>query len=104
MKVYAPASGKTVVLGVADDTDTSSLDVASMHRQRKANTWETLTFDFSNPNGSGTVDHANNYNQAKVAFGIFENTEDTYYFDEIEFSAISSGDALALDAMDRHSV
>ena len=89
IKVYAPDSGKTVAIGILDGSD-STTAIYKTASTTKSNEWETLTFDFSSPL-SGTLDHSNNYDQARVAFGVFETTEDTYYFDEVEFSAITGG-------------
>ena len=92
MQVYSPGAGKTVRMTLTDET--TGQDVVVDASTTSANTWETLTFDFSNPKtgrGYDALDHSNTYNQAKVAFGVLETTTDTYYFDEVDFSAFAGG-------------
>ena len=93
MNVYSPGAGKTVRMTLTDET--TGQDVVVDASTTSANTWETLTFDFSNPKtgrGYDVLDHSNTYNQAKVAFGVGETTTDTYYFDEVDFSTFNSGE------------
>jgi hypothetical protein len=93
LRVYAPAAGQTVRLKLEDAGDTNvylEQDVLTS----KANEWDTLSFDFTNPI-NGVYDAVNTYNKVSI-FPVFSVTappasDTTYYFDELQYTAAPAG-------------
>jgi uncharacterized protein YgiM (DUF1202 family) len=87
LKVYAPYAGKIVKLKVEDSTDSSkSVEVDAL--TSAANSWETLSFDFSQHVPS-TPAFSNDINYDKISvFFDFGNVGkgDIYYFDDMSFT------------------
>jgi hypothetical protein len=80
VRVYAPASGITVMLKVEDKTNGEIFAEASSVTTA-ADAWETLEFDYA---GAINLDHT--YDKVSIFFD-FGNTGDgaVYYWDDVEF-------------------
>jgi len=93
LRVLAPAAGLTVRLKLEDASNAA----ASLEQDvltTRANEWETLTFDFTNP-VAGTFNPAATYDRVSL-FPVFSTTappasELTFYFDELQYTAASGG-------------
>jgi hypothetical protein len=89
VRVLSPDAGIHVRLKVEDYTDgTKSVETEAI--TTVANTWETLTFDFSaQATGTAALNLSYNYNKASIFFnfGVAGATagEKAYYFDDIKF-------------------
>lgn len=85
--VYAPDAGMTVRLKIEDSGDnTKSVETDAVTTM--ANTWELLTFDFSNEaTGTAALNLDYNYDLASIFFnfGVDGATagELTFYWDEL---------------------
>ena len=93
LRVNAPAAGLVVRLKL-EDASNGAVFLEQDALTTKANEWETLSFDFTNP-VNGVYDPANTYNRVSV-FPVFSTTappasELTFYFDELDYSTKSSG-------------
>jgi hypothetical protein len=89
LKVYSPDSGILVKLK-AEDATNPSISVETDVRTRTKNTWEWLTFDFSNQSaGTAAINYSNTYKKLSIFFnfGITGATagEKTYFFDSVYF-------------------
>ena len=90
VKVWSPTIGTTIRLKVEDAAD-PNISVETEALTTVANTWETLTFDFSNEaTGTATINFGYNYNKASIFFN-FDVTgasagEQTYLWDDMYFS------------------
>lgn len=83
--VYSPDSGITVRLK-AEDASNAQIFVETDMLTTKANAWDTLIFDFSNP-ASTALNFANTYNLLSIFYDFNNNptTTKTYYVDDIYF-------------------
>jgi hypothetical protein len=93
LRVNAPAAGLVVRLKL-EDAANGAVFLEQDALTTKANEWETLSFDFTNP-VNGVYDPANTYNRVSV-FPVFSTTappatELTFYFDELDYSTKSGG-------------
>ncbi len=91
LRVYSPAVGEKIRLkfeDAADNTKTIEVDATTLTTQ--ANSWETLTFDFSTPaSGTAAYNAATTYNKVSVfpKFLTAVGSDTTYYFDELKYAA-----------------
>ncbi len=95
LRVYSPDAAIPVRLKVEDRTD-NTISVETEAMTTAANTWETLTFDFSNEAaGTAALDLANTYDKASVFFnfGTDGNTagDKTYLWDDLAFGGGGGG-------------
>jgi hypothetical protein len=83
--VYSPDSGITVRLK-AEDASNGQIFVETDMLTTKANAWDTLIFDFSNP-ASTALNFSNTYNLLSIFYDFNNNptTTKTYYVDDIYF-------------------
>ncbi|MEM6261473.1 MAG: T9SS type A sorting domain-containing protein [Bacteroidota bacterium] len=90
VRVYSPAAGLPVRLKVEDQTD-PTISVETEDTTTAANTWETLTFDFSNEApGTAALNLANTYDMASIFFhfntdGVNIGNDSTFYWDDVQF-------------------
>ena len=102
MRVYAPAAGIPVMLKVEDKTNTG-IFVQTEVNTSVANAWETLVFDFTAPT-DGNLNFSNTYDLLSVFFnfGTAGATagEQTFYYDDILFTGMTSGGNGGLDTID----
>ena len=89
VRVLSPDAGIKVRLKVEDYTDATK-SVETEATTTVANTWETLTFDFSaQAAGTAALNLAYSYNKASIFFNFGINGatagEKTYYFDDVKF-------------------
>jgi len=89
VRVYSPAAGIRVRLKV-EDAANSARSVETEAVTTKANSWETLTFDFANPvSGTPALNPDFSYNKLIIFFnfGVSGATAgaQTYYFDDVDF-------------------
>ncbi len=92
VRVYSPVAGIPVLLKVEDKTD-GTISVETLATTSLVNTWETLTFDFSNEAaGTAALDLANTYDKASVFFDFGTNGDDsTYLWDDMTFVTSGGG-------------
>lgn len=89
VKVYSPDSGILVKLK-AEDANNPTISVETEVRTRSKNSWEWLTFDFSNQSaGTAAINYSNTYKKLSIFFnfgvtGATAGTK-TYYFDSVYF-------------------
>ena len=89
VRVYSPDAGIPVRLKVEDKTD-PTVSVETEALTTVANTWETLTFDFSNQvAGTAALDLANTYDKASIFFNFGTDGDTagdkTYLWDDVDF-------------------
>lgn len=95
LRSYAPAAGKAILLKFENSADPGRNFQIAVNTT-KANTWETLSFDFTTPS-SGTYDSTVTYDRVSIFPAFTANaTKDaaaTYYFDELKYpiGSTSSG-------------
>lgn len=93
MKVFSPAAGTTVRMKAEDHNDVT-LTVETEAVTTVANSWEILTFDFSNvATGTNPFNLSTNFDKVSVFFDFGnEGSGDTYYWDDVMFGASSCVD------------
>ncbi len=95
VRVYSPDAGIPVRLKIEDASD-PGISVETEATTTAVNTWETLTFDFSNQAaGTAAFNEANTYNKISIFFN-FGTTgaaagARTYYADDIEVGSNTGG-------------
>lgn len=85
--VFSPDSGIQVRLKV-ENSNNAQISVETEATTTKANSWETLTFDFSNHvSGTAAINFANTYDKLVIFYDFFNNpsTTKSYYVDSIYF-------------------
>ena len=88
LRVWAPASGKTVRMKLEDANDpTKSVETDAL--TTLANGWQTLSFDFAQQaSGTAAFNNATTYNKANVFFDFLAPASgQTYYFDDLAYTA-----------------
>ena len=87
VRVYSPDAGIPVLLKI-EDASNAAVFVETLATTTAVNTWETLTFDFSNPEAGSAFDPAATYNKISIFFNFGTDGatagEKTYYFDDID--------------------
>jgi hypothetical protein len=93
LRVKSPTAGVKIRLKLEDNADVTHT-VETDATVTAANTWQTLTFDFSNPGtGTAALNTSYTFNKASVFpnFGAQETGSDkTYLFDDLVFIGSSS--------------
>lgn len=91
LRVYSPAVGEVIMLKVENAGD-GGVFMEAKATTTKANAWETLTFDYAAPT-NGTFNSAATYNRVSIFphFDAKVTADTTYYFDELSYTAGSSG-------------
>ena len=89
VRVYSPDAGIPVRLKVENAGD-NTITVETEALTTGVNTWETLTFDFSNEvGGTAALNLANTYDKASIFFNFGTDGatagEKTYLWDDVEF-------------------
>ena len=89
VRVWSPDANIPIRLKVEDALD-PTISVETEATITVANTWQTLTFDFSNPStGTTPLDLANTYTKATIFFNFGSDGatagEKTYYWDDVQF-------------------
>ena len=86
VRVYSPAVGIHVRLKVEDHTNAAK-SVETEALSTVANTWETLTFDFSNQStGTLAFNAANTYDKATIYFDYGNaGTGKLFYWDDVKY-------------------
>lgn len=97
LRVYAPAAGMKITLKV-ENAANPGVNMLKTVLTTQANTWETLSFDFTTPT-QGTYNPAEIYNKVSL-FPLFDPTDPsplaptsntTFYFDELKPAAGGDG-------------
>ncbi|MGB1039285.1 MAG: T9SS type A sorting domain-containing protein [Flavobacteriales bacterium] len=89
VRVWSPASGKTIRLKVEDATDaTRTCETDAMTTMTGG--WDTLTFDFGVPaTGTAALNFTYTYDKASIFFDFnVAGAQDTFYFDDVYFGGI----------------
>ena len=92
LRVYSPVAGIPVRMKLEDASD-STHSVEAEVNVTAANTWETLTFDFSNQvSGTAALNTSYTFNKASVFpnFGTTISTARIFYVDDLKFIGSSS--------------
>ena len=95
VRVYSPDAGTPIRLKVEDAND-PTISVETEDTTTVANSWETLTFDFTNQaSGTSAINYANTYNKVSIFFnfgtdGATAGTK-TYYADDVMFGSGGGG-------------
>jgi hypothetical protein len=95
VRVYSPDAGIPVRLKIEDASD-PTITVETEAMTTGVNTWETLTFDFSNEAaGTAAFNPAATYNKVSIFFNFGTDGatagEKTYYFDDIDVGSGGGG-------------
>ena len=95
VRVYSPDAGIPVRLKI-EDASNGAISVETEAMTTAVNTWETLTFDFSNQAaGTPAFNEANTYNKISIFFNFGTTGATagarTYYADDIEVASSSGG-------------
>jgi hypothetical protein len=95
VRVYSPDAGIPVRLKIEDAAD-PTISVETEATTTVVNTWETLTFDFSNQAAdTAAFNEANTYNKISIFFNFGTTGADagakTYYADDIEVGSNTGG-------------
>jgi len=87
VRVYSPVAGIPVLLKVEDKTN-GAVSVETLATTTMVDSWETLTFDFSNEAaGTPALDLANTYDKASIFFDFGTNGDgSTYLWDDMEWA------------------
>ena len=101
VRVYSPDAGIKVRVKVEDYLDATK-SVETEATTTVANTWETLTFDFSvQATGTAALNLGFNYNKASIFFnfGVTGATagEKTYYFDDMKYASATPPQLTQMD-------
>lgn len=88
VSVYSPAAGLSIKLKIEDRND-GSHSVETDALTTKANTWETLVFDFSNPSANTPgINSAFVYDKASIFFDFgVSGSGKVFYFDDVKLMA-----------------
>ena len=83
--VFSAKDGAAVRLKLEDSSNSSIyVELDAITESNGAEAWETLSWDLSTATG---LDHSNNYDKAAIFFDFGTNGDDeTYYFDNVNFS------------------
>ena len=100
VRVYSPDAGIPVRLKIEDASD-PGISVETEATTTAVNTWETLTFDFSNQAaGTAAFNEANTYNKISIFFNFGTTGADagakTYYADDIDVGSNTGGTGITL--------
>ncbi|HZX23737.1 MAG TPA: hypothetical protein VFF18_09385, partial [Woeseiaceae bacterium] len=92
VRVFSPDAGIPVLLKI-EDASNAAVFVEALASTTAVNTWETLTFDFSNPQQGSAFDPTATYNKVSIFFNFGTDGatagEKSYYFDDIAVAAAS---------------
>ncbi len=89
--VYSPDAGIPVRLKV-ENSGNGNISVETEATTTVANAWDTLTFDFSSPAGTATLDTTQVYDKATIFYDFMTlpSASKTYYVDEVYFGSNST--------------
>jgi hypothetical protein len=88
VKVYLPATDMPVRIKVEDATDGTHSVETQVNATGVANTWQTVSFDFSMPAiGTQPLNPAYIYDRISVFvdFNVTESVDQVFYFDDLTF-------------------
>lgn len=80
MKVWSPQVGSKILLKLEKQSASDATNIEKEVLTTVANSWEELTFDFSE------INNANNYVRMVFFLGYGQTTASTYYFDDVKQS------------------
>jgi hypothetical protein len=85
LRVYSPAVGEKIMLKL-EDAANPDVNLTAEALTTKANTWETLSFNYASPTG-GVYSGSATYNKISIFPGFMTQVDKTYYFDELKYTA-----------------
>ena len=85
LRVYSPAAGEKIMLKL-EDAANPDVNLTAEALSTKANAWETLSFNYAAPTG-GVYSGSATYNKISIFPGFMTQVDNTYYFDELKYTA-----------------